>query len=695
MGGGGYVAGPVGLAAASLRLPLVLTEADSHLGVDEPAARAARAPRLPRVPDRGPRRRALPRHRPADPRRRRPSAGRRAVASGSPRRTPACSCSAARSARARSTRPPSRRSRARPSGSCTSPAGATTRSSPAAHPGPGYELLEYLDLEDFGRAMAAADLGGRARRRVGVRARGIRAARRPDPVPARRRRPPELECPLDGRGRRGRRDPRRRAERRRGSAPRSRRCSSDERGARGDGRGGALRSPARAPPREIAAELLEAAAVSTPAGERPWAGRRMHLVGLGGAGMSAYARAAHALGAEVSGSDAAESEYTARAGRRRDRAAQRSATTRRTSPRAGASSCTTPRPCPDENAERAAARERGLAERPRAALLASSRRCGVRSRSRAPTARRRRPRCSCTSCARPGWSRAGSWARRSAAGSRTRAGATGEWLVVEADESDRSMLSLDVEIAVLTNVELDHHATFSSLERAARGLPRAPGGRAAGGRSGTGPSCSRSSDAEPVAYAPAELELTTGGSRFRWQGEQVELAVPGRAQRDRTPPARSRRRGWRGLRRAAALAALAAFGGAGRRFQRLGTSAAGAVVVRGLRPPSDGGRRRRCGRRGRSSTGRLVAVFQPHLYSRTALLAREFGRALAEADVAVVLDVYPARERAEDFPGVSGLHDRRGGRRRGRRAGLSTGCPGSRRRRRRSPRCWPRATSAW
>jgi UDP-N-acetylmuramate--alanine ligase len=50
-----------------------------------------------------------------------------------------------------------------------------------------------------------------------------------------------------------------------------------------------------------------------------------------------------------------------------------------------------------------------------------------------------------------------------------------------------------------------------------------------------------------------------------------------------------------------------------------------------------------------------VAVFQPHLYSRTTLLAREFGRALALADVVVVLDVYPARERGEDHPGVSGL----------------------------------------
>jgi UDP-N-acetylmuramate--alanine ligase len=52
---------------------------------------------------------------------------------------------------------------------------------------------------------------------------------------------------------------------------------------------------------------------------------------------------------------------------------------------------------------------------------------------------------------------------------------------------------------------------------------------------------------------------------------------------------------------------------------------------------------------------RVIAVFQPHLYSRTQRLAQEFGAALARADIAAVLDVYPARERAEDFPGVSGL----------------------------------------
>jgi len=52
---------------------------------------------------------------------------------------------------------------------------------------------------------------------------------------------------------------------------------------------------------------------------------------------------------------------------------------------------------------------------------------------------------------------------------------------------------------------------------------------------------------------------------------------------------------------------------------------------------------------------RVVALFQPHLYSRTQAEARGFGAALAAADLAIVTGVYPARERAEDFPGVTGL----------------------------------------
>ncbi|MBV8941646.1 MAG: UDP-N-acetylmuramate--L-alanine ligase, partial [Solirubrobacterales bacterium] len=52
---------------------------------------------------------------------------------------------------------------------------------------------------------------------------------------------------------------------------------------------------------------------------------------------------------------------------------------------------------------------------------------------------------------------------------------------------------------------------------------------------------------------------------------------------------------------------------------------------------------------------RVVAVFQPHRYSRTAALSRQLGAALARADAVAVLDVYPARERAQDYPGVSGM----------------------------------------
>jgi UDP-N-acetylmuramate--alanine ligase len=99
---------------------------------------------------------------------------------------------------------------------------------------------------------------------------------------------------------------------------------------------------------------------------------------------------------------------------------------------------------------------------------------------------------------------------------------------------------------------------------------------------------------------------------------------------------------------------MAAFQGAGRRFQLLGSSPRGAILYDDyahhpteILATLDAART--------LEHRRLVAVFQPHLYSRTQLLAREFGLALARADVVAVLDVYPARERAEDHPGVSGL----------------------------------------
>jgi UDP-N-acetylmuramate--alanine ligase len=260
----------------------------------------------------------------------------------------------------------------------------------------------------------------------------------------------------------------------------------------------------------------------------------------------------------------------------------------------------------------------------------------------------------------------------------------GEWLVVEADESDRSMLSLQVEIAVLTNVELDHHASFASLaelEEAFRlflshaekdvvvwdrpellallthGGPSSVQSEAEErpGASADAPSLtSESPEIEVVPYDVSDPRLDSGGgSRFQWRGHEVALKVPGEHNALNATAALEASR-LAGADAAGAIEGLAGFTGAGRRFQRLGETAGGAVVYDDYaHHPTEVAATLRAART--LAYERLVAVFQPHLYSRTALLAREFGVALALADVVAVLDVYPARERGEDHPGVSGL----------------------------------------
>jgi UDP-N-acetylmuramate--alanine ligase len=215
---------------------------------------------------------------------------------------------------------------------------------------------------------------------------------------------------------------------------------------------------------------------------------------------------------------------------------------------------------------------------------------------------------------------------------------SGEWLVVEADESDRSFLSLHVEIGVVTNVELDHHTEYGStleLEEVFR----------------------RFLAAAPRAVLPGDdpgvLALRGDGDVRRFDGwAGPPLAVPGEHNR-RNAAAALEACVLAGADRAAAAAALATFRGAGRRFEPLGATATGARVVDDYaHHPTEVAATIAAGRDLRAR--RVVAVFQPHLFSRTQHLAREFGAALATADLPVVLDVYPARERAEDFPGVTG-----------------------------------------
>jgi UDP-N-acetylmuramate--alanine ligase len=229
--------------------------------------------------------------------------------------------------------------------------------------------------------------------------------------------------------------------------------------------------------------------------------------------------------------------------------------------------------------------------------------------------------------------------------------------VVEADESDRSFLKLAPAFAVITNVELDHHSTYrSALEiEQAFGEFAAQAGRTAAwveASLGASGAADETFGIDAGDLAARDVELPDGGAVFEVDGVAVRLRVPGRHNVLNALAALSACRA-AGVPVAEAAPALETFSGARRRFERRGRTAAGAEVYDDYaHHPTEVRATLEAART--LSPRRVVACFQPHLYSRTAMLAREFGRALALADVVCVLDVYPARERAEDHPGVSG-----------------------------------------
>jgi UDP-N-acetylmuramate--alanine ligase len=197
------------------------------------------------------------------------------------------------------------------------------------------------------------------------------------------------------------------------------------------------------------------------------------------------------------------------------------------------------------------------------------------------------------------------------------AGAGEGWLVVEGDESDRSVFGLPAEIAVVTNVELDHHSEFASLAELEQGFD------------------AWTARAKAVVRAAPAYEGA--------------LAMPGELNRRNAGTALAALDA-AGVARAEAEPALARFTGTGRRFE---VSQAGGVTIvddYGHHPSELGAtieavREAFPGRR-------LRVLFQPHLYSRTRHLASELGAALATADDVAVTDVYAARE--EPVDGVSG-----------------------------------------
>ena len=191
----------------------------------------------------------------------------------------------------------------------------------------------------------------------------------------------------------------------------------------------------------------------------PFARRRLHFVGIGGAGMSGLALVARALGAEVSGSDRADSPYCDRL---REAGIE---------PRIGHAAANVPADAevvvstaiPDDNPELRAARERGARILHRGDLLGEvsrlKRSIAVGGTHGKTTTAGMAAHVLLETGRDPAYLIGG---ELRAAGANAAWGG-GEWVVVEADESDRSFLKLAREVAVVTNVELDHHATYGSL----------------------------------------------------------------------------------------------------------------------------------------------------------------------------------------------------------------------------------------
>jgi UDP-N-acetylmuramate--alanine ligase len=202
-------------------------------------------------------------------------------------------------------------------------------------------------------------------------------------------------------------------------------------------------------------------------------------------------------------------------------------------------------------------------------------------------------------------------------GGNARAG--GGWLVVEGDESDRTVAALRPQVAVVTNVDLDHHTTFASPAEVAelfeRWLEHVP-------------QVVRGDDLEPV---------------------DVPLAVPGEHNRRNAACALAALE-LAGVARTDAATVLAEFRGVRRRLELCGKLDGAAVYDDYSHHPTEVAAALAALRP--SVSGRLLVLFQPHLYSRTRHLAHELAAALATADAVCVTDVYPARE--EPVEGVSG-----------------------------------------
>lgn len=396
-----------------------------------------------------------------------------------------------------------------------------------------------------------------------------------------------------------------------------------------------------------------------------FSGRRLHLIGIGGAGMSGLALAAHELGALVTGSDRERSSYTERLAEAGiDVSFGHDAANVAEDADVVVSTAII-----DSNPELVAARERGLKVLHRSDLLAEL----VETRGLSIAVAGTHGKTTTTAMIAHVLDALGEDPSYFVGGEVTIGPRTtnahlgsGEIVVIEADESDGSFRRYAPDISVITNIEFEHPETWSGIDE----LIEAFAAFAAKSGQLVLPAVhKRIAEVDPQARAltfgiePEVAQLTASlvetpanpatGTSFELLGRQVQLGVRGRHNVSNALAAIGAL-DLAGIEPARSIPALASFGGVARRFELIGRHASGAAVYDDYAHHPTEVRAALTAAREASGDGRVVAVFMPHLYSRTRAYTREFAEALSLADVIVVMDIYPARERAADFPGVTG-----------------------------------------
>jgi UDP-N-acetylmuramate--alanine ligase len=395
---------------------------------------------------------------------------------------------------------------------------------------------------------------------------------------------------------------------------------------------------------------------------------RVHFVGIGGAGMSVIARIMLSRGTPVTGSDAKDS-------RTLDELRALGATVyvgHHESQVGDADTVVISTAIRETNPEFVEARDHGLRVLPRAAALASvmlGRRVAAVAGTHGKTTTTSMLAIALRHCGLDPTFAIGGLLADSGVGAHD---GSGDVFVAEADESDGSFLLYTPAVAVVTNVEpdhLDHYGTPEAVEAAFADFARRiqPGG--------TLVTCGDDPGAAALARTATALGVTVltygehptndlrildieskeGGSSFELANDEQTygrfwIRVPGHhnvlnaggaflaGQTVGADPDCLR-------------SGLAEYAGVRRRFDLIGVAADVRVVDDYSHHPTEVAVILRAAREVVGS-GRVIAVFQPHLYSRTRIFAKEFGSALGLADEAVVMDVYAAREDPE--PGVDG-----------------------------------------